>query len=256
MALPAEKLNRLNLGTRRVSFQRELADMKLPNEATALIEMAQRERERSIEGKYNLIFIFNQLERKGGNYWTEFGCRSVEEMLTRFDLPITATLARWSVTVQLFSKETILTLGEESLFLMQRMVSVATSDPDQRKRDYQAIFDEYNRTHNAFDKIEFEKTVNWYINTRYVKPSGVRVTDNTAKPQLALTGATNVVRNVRRIERDIPQTQHPILTSDFVIERKVDNWRDAALKHIELLESVIRKGQGKQFVPERPAILR
>lgn len=225
--------------------------MGLPSEAASLIALAKRERERSIEGKYNLVFIFSQLQRKGGNYWRQYGCNSVEELLTRLDLPISATLQNWTVIVELFSKETILTLGEESVFLLRRLVSNAQPDTELRKRDYQAIFDAYSQRHGEYDKINFQEIVNWYINTHYVKPSGIKVDDTKASPP---NERRRGVHTIVRISPAPASQSAPVLTNDFRVEKHISAFQRMALDHIALLEQTVRSLGGR--VPPRPVELR
>jgi len=254
MALPQAELRTLNLELRRISFGQELAQMKLPQDQTGLVEMAREMRERGIEAKYKLVFIFYQLERKGGNYWTQYGCKSIDEFLTKLDLPIGSTLDKWLGVVEMFSKETILTLGEDSIFLMQRLITKAQPNLEKQKDDYRAILDEYCRRHADFDKTEFEKTVNWFVNTRYVKPAGLKVVSNIAPPPRDLPTGSRATLTTRPLEKMGRPQAAPVLSRKFVVETKIDTFRDVALRHIETLESEIKRLGG--CVPDRPAALK
>jgi hypothetical protein len=254
MALPQEQIQTLNLGLRTLRFSAELAAMKLPTEATALVELALRERERSLEGKYNMVFIFSQLDKKGSNYWRQYGCESVEELLTKFDLPINKTLDRWCTYVELFSKETILTLGEELLHELTRTVNSAQPDSELRKRDYQNVFAEYARSNVGFDKTKFREAINRYVNVTYIKPQGFKVVSNIAPPPVA-QGIRTVTR-AEPIHTPAAEQVAPIVTREIVVEQRLDPWRVSALTHIARLESIILQRVGMDAVPERPTLLK
>jgi hypothetical protein len=228
--------------------------MKLPTEATALVELALRERERSLEGKYNMVFIFNQLEKKGSDYWRRYGCESVEELLTKFDLPINKTLDRWCTYVELFSKETILALGEELLHELTRTVNGAQADSELRKRDYAAIFAEYGRTNGGFDKTRFREAINCYVNVTYVKPRGFKVVSNIAPPPVA--HGIRTVTHAELVETPPAEQMAPVVTRQIVVEQRLDPWRTSALAHIARLESIIEQHVGMDAVPERPSLLK
>jgi hypothetical protein len=254
MALPQEKIQALNLGLRTQRFSAELAAMKLPKEGRALLELALRERERSLEGKYNMVFIFSRLEKKGGDYWRQYGCESVEEMLTKFDLPINKTLDRWCTYVELFGKETILTLGEELLHELTRTVNGAQTDSELRKRDYAAIVAEYSRTNQGFDKTRFREAINRYVNVTYVKPRGFKVISNIAPPPVA--HGVRTVTHAELIETPPAEQVSPVVTRQIVVEQRLDPWRASALTHITRLESIISGRLGEEAVPERPSLLK
>lgn len=60
-----------------------------------------------------------------------------------------------------------------------RFIASYQPDIELRKRDYQAIFDDYCKQYAAFDKTSFRRHVNWYVNAHHHSARERRWESNT-----------------------------------------------------------------------------
>jgi hypothetical protein len=250
-AISGDGSGKIRLGLRQLKYEKELAQMKLPCDAEGLIQSMLRLREQSLEVKYNLAFHYTLLKKQGA-FWTASGHKSLDAWLAAFDLPMGETLAAREHMVKLFSRETFLLVGDDMLGEMILEVSRLQPDLEKKKRDYQRIFDHYCKSNDAFDKAEFRKILRWYVNTRYVKPSGLKVVDNTAKPPR--TGATggSLRKVVKQADNSTATAETPAVDSDFDVIQTTcagcNLWKQYAAR----LEQIITSELGAGRLPARP----
>jgi hypothetical protein len=138
-------------------------------------------REAGFQAKYDAVFAFIKLKREGV-FWFDFGFNSLDELLVHLDLPNGSTLGVWEVLVRLFDRDTFLLVGPDILGYMTLLVSKYQPDLNNKLLDYEQIFNNYCKTHQAFDKKEFEKILHGYINRKYIESSGTKVGDIHKRP--------------------------------------------------------------------------
>lgn len=190
----------MRLQLREISVEEELEQMNLPTEATKLVEMLAEYRKEQIENRYDMTFVYMQLKEKGGEFWANYDCRNVEELLAKFNLPVGVTFAKWEVLVRHFDRETVVVAGSKILETMVSLVADFQSDSEVRKRDYQAIFLLYQEGFETFEKAEFLRTVYKYVNSQYNSKQALE----DKKPQLAPIGM-KVKRDVKKPTSSKPQ---------------------------------------------------
>ena len=122
---------KLHLSLRFVKFETEMRRMNLPQDVKTLLEALLVEREKELEHKYQMVFIFSQLQQKG-SFWQDFGYNSIDELLASLDLPNGKTLGMWEILVRLFDKETFMLVGDEALSYMTFQISQHQKDIDQK----------------------------------------------------------------------------------------------------------------------------
>jgi hypothetical protein len=238
---------KVKLSLRQLKYETELHKMGLPRDAEGIIHSMLRLREQSLAVKYNLAFHYTLL-KKQGEFWKASNHKSLDAWLAAFDLPMGATLAAREAMVRLFSKETFILAGDDILGEMIFEVSRWQADPEKKRKDYQRIFDQYCKTHDAFDKAEFRTILRWYVRTRYVNRTLAKVTDNTApipKPE-------SVGMRQNKVLREVESSGEAQTEIDFVVETSqcagCKAWRDYA----ETLETIIRSELGAKRLPKRP----
>jgi hypothetical protein len=268
---------KLHLHIRRHNIEMELVKMHLPNDAKGLMQMALDERRRGLEGKYNLVCIWVKAQSRGP-FWKKFDCRTLDELLAKLDLPNGMMLGKWEVLVKLFDKETFVLAGDETLGYMTALVGQYQKGAKQGLVAFQEIFDAYCGKYQAFDKANFCRIVNWYVNTKFLKPEESTATAEKSAPKsephgLAATSVPSTPRLTRTemLIRDDPFRKPPSLTGETTQSRREpvareDNqkcphceqmkfFRQIALEHITRLETVIEQNLGKGSIPPRPKIL-
>ncbi len=257
---------KLHLSLRFVKFETEMQRMSLPNDIKTLLEALLEEREKELEHKYQMVFIFSQLQQKG-SFWQDFNYNSIDELLASLDLPNGKTLGMWEILVRLFDKETFMLVGDEALSYMTFQISQhQKNDVDQRKRDYQAIFDAYCASYTVFDKPTFYKTVNRYVNKHYVMKVVSKFDDKDIDKTPTKNEPPGVrrVRIIRPIKEGVAQSIEPRLKNDFAIETnqcKGCRERDTKLNELQeyslALEQIIIEKIGESSLPSigRPKFL-
>lgn len=272
MPLTAEKFNqpaiplvdvktgeKIKLRLRRMTFERELSS--LPSDMLELQELMVKYRGDQNENRYMLVMVYSKLKIHD-RFWTTFKFHSEAEYLAYYDLPDGSTLAGWLVMVQLFDKETYKLLGDQILNFMIHLIGKYQSDTDQRKKDYQAIFDRYCKVNESFDKTTFYETVRNYVEETYVKPAakaqGMSQQEWRRKKEAFTPG-----RRKRRFTRQASnQTFGPKVEKDF-------SWAEEhcsscvskitiikeALRYIGKLERIVTEKVGPEAVPQRPQAL-
>jgi hypothetical protein len=237
---------KITLSLRQLSYEKELRKMFLPKDTKELINLMLKARQDGLESKYNLTFYLIEAEKRG-EFWRASKHRSLNAWLADFDLPYGETLATRKHIVKLFSKETFLLAGDGILHEMVLEVADYQSDLDKRESVYQAIFDDYCRQYDAFDKGEFRRILRTYINTKYIKPGGVKVVDNTAKPPRKEATGTHRQKSVKTVEHNGETKEAVVVETVACAGCKL--WKNYA----ESLETIIRSELGAKRLPKRPS---
>jgi hypothetical protein len=131
---------------------------------------------------YNVVAGWCRLKRYE-NYWRSFHFDSEFAFLDYYGFPEEATLRQLEVIVNLFDRPTFILLGEKILSNLLLRVSKYQQDVDEKKRDYQAIFDRYCKNHEAFDKTTFNLTMRNYLEAKYAKPEDGKADDGKAREE-------------------------------------------------------------------------
>lgn len=251
---------KVTLRLRTMSFRREIG--ALPSDMRELHELLIEYRNKGNENTYMIVSAWNKL-RIYEDFWKPFKFQSESEYLAYYGLPDGATLAGWTVMVNLFDKATFVLLGDVVLSFMMRMIGQYQPDTDARKKDYQEIFDRYCRAHDAFDKTTFYNLIQRYVAEMYEKPRAQEAGISHEK-WLRNRGLQHQGKTRRRVIRDAPNVQGigPKITQDF-------DWQDEQCSHCvsklavinafqaytEMLEARILENLGREYLPDRPAIL-
>ena len=129
---------------------------------------------------------------------------------------------------------------------------------------YQDIFDAYCSKYQAFDPDHFRQIVNWYVNTKYLRPKaepdrseGPTVPrpplvprDPFKPPRPDVPGP--VIKGGTKTGTEVPEDNRPCQNPKCVFTRQVYR---AAMEHIARLETRIEQNLGKEYIPTRPKIL-
>jgi hypothetical protein len=244
-----------------MSFSREIED--LPIDMLKLHEMITEKRLAGNEIIYDTVAAWNKL-RKYERYWTSFKFSSEDEYLAYYDLPDGVTLASWTVMVNFFDKSTFLLLGSEVLSFMMRSVGEYQNNTDERKKDYQAIFDKYCDTRDDFDKTDFYKTVRHYVGMKYERPLAKQAGLSHEDWQRQQSVRSNGERKRREVVTvSTKQEFGPKIDHDFSWKHERCSLCQAKIEIIEAykeyvskLELVVSKNLGKQHLPYRPGALK
>lgn len=253
---------KVSLNLRKLRFETEVKQSGYPADMAAAINAGIQLRADTIENGYKTVLWYIHI-KQFGSFWQDFGCKSIDEWLAKFDMPTGSTLASREVMVRLFDRETYLLVGDDVLGDMMFLVSRFQTDPEKKKADYQNIFDTYCKTNDSFDKTEFRKIVNWYVNTNYAsKTIGVepdRVKDRPPTQRLKGWQESKVARPVLKLpieqsDRQEAQDLPPLPESplDFVIEQRLCAGCRARDAYIAQLQRLITTELGSERVPERP----
>jgi len=274
MALTAEKWfqpaiplvdengQKIKLRLRRMTFEREIDS--LPADLKELHNLMVTQRSDRNESMYMMVAAWCKLKRYH-QYWKSFHFQSEQEYLIYYDLPEGATLGQWEVIVKLFDKSTFTLLGHNILSYMLRYIASYQSDSDERKRDYQAIFDNYCKVNEAFDKTTFYSTIRHYVDGKYVKPQEQQ--GGTTRETRRKGGGRKKEEPLRpgqrkrRVTREATDGQQygPHVERDFdwkteqcsACKVKIALIEDLILQ-LELCEELIRKRFSEKEVPVRP----
>ncbi|MBI3305473.1 hypothetical protein HYZ80_04085 [Candidatus Parcubacteria bacterium] len=251
---------KIKLQLRVMSFHVELD--KLPASMLEVHKIFTSSRTNKNAETYKMVSAWQKLSRHE-RYWTTFQFQTEAEYLVYYDLPDGATLGRWYVLVSLFDRATFVLLGPDVLYFMTQVVMEYQSDTDTRKNDYQAIFDQYCRVHDSFDKAAFYKVMRGYVEEKYPKRQA-----GTAGEGRENGRGRDVLRPGRQKERVVthaPKGQKVGPTIEFDFAWKERRCPSCAAKitvikafqeHALLLEGIIRKKLGSKHVPQRPAVLK
>lgn len=251
---------KIKLRLRRMNFQRELNE--LPSDLKQLVGLMIQSRARINGGIYETVTIWNKL-RNYKEYWVQMQCSSEAQFLAKYSLPDGASLAHWTVMVNLFEKETFILLGEEVLLGMMRSIGEYQNDSDKRKGDYQMIFDRYCREYDNFDQIQFRKAIRSHIIERYEKPAAKKSGtshENWLKKKVRVGKKTTHFSTT--VEAPVLQEQTPRVQHDYEWKQdacihcgaKIQTIKDL-LAHLRTLERFIAEKIGESEVPERPTNL-
>jgi hypothetical protein len=261
---------KIALNLRKLRFESEIKQAGYPQDMAAAINQFIQVRADMIENRYEQVMLYIYVQQFG-SFWQDFGCKSIDEWLAKFDLPTGSTLATREIMVRLFSRDTFILLGDEILGEMMYLVSRFQKDPEQKKADYQRIFDAYCKINDSFDKTEFRKIVNWYVNTNYASKT-IEVEDVKARPPRQLPKgmqAVKVARPITEIVNESPavpanQADASSIDDDVDVESLPDSAMDVVIEHrlcagcrardayISQLRRVIVTEIGLNRVPERP----
>lgn len=256
----AEQPGKLHLKLRTLKFESELRRMSLPQETRDLLNYLVRLREETLRNKYDTVFAFTMLKQHG-SFWEDFGYSSFDHMLSELDLHNGETLGMWEVLVHLFDRDTFLLVGDDTLYYMTRTVGEHQTNVDKKKEDYQKIFDLYCAKYIVFDKVNFRRTINMYVNERYVRPAGIHVADSVKRPpQRPAAQGTVRIQSVKPVSGT--QNYGPKLEYDFEVRHircsgcvEKEQQLKAALFHIHRLEALVKSVGAVAQLPARPKIL-
>jgi hypothetical protein len=256
---------KISLDLRKLRFESEIKQAGYPTELAEAINIGIQLRADTIENRYKTVLWYIHI-KQFGSFWQDFGCKSVDEWLAKFDLPTGSTLANREIMVRLFSRETFILLGDEILGEMMYLVSRFQTDPKKKAGDYQRIFEEYCKMNDSFDKTEFRKVVNHYVNRTYasktfdIEPE--RVKDRPPRELSKGIQGRKVARPVAGLLSSEPEDaasvemddlpQQPESTMDFVIEHSLCAGCRARDAHIAKMERIMRELGLTDRVPERP----
>jgi hypothetical protein len=244
-----------------MAFQKELEE--LPSDMKALIELLIQSRSRINGGIYETVTIWNRL-RNYDNYWLNFRFDSEAQFLAHYCLPDGTTLAQWTVMAQLFDRATFVLLGDEVLLYMMRWVGQYQAGADERKKDYEIIFDRYCRAQDDFNKLAFYDVVRKYVIERYEKPlakqagmSHVEWLKHRAKQARGKIFRPQVVDASRaqfrspKVQRDFAwkQDECPYCSTKTQI---IQNF----IAYTRQLEQLVAKSQSEVALPKKPDNLR
>jgi len=253
---------KITLNLRKFRFEPEIKDAAYPSDLTESINRFIQLRADMIENRYEQVTLYIHM-KQFGSFWEDFGCVSIDEWMAKLDLPGRDTLAMREIMVRLFSRETFLLVGDEVLGEMIFLVSRFQTDPEKKKADYQRIFDAYCKVQDSFDKTEFRKIVNWYVNTNYASKT-IEVEDIKARPPRHLKKGVQAVKVARPVAEIVvpeapadeealePVADLPESAMDFVIEHRLCSGCRARDAYIAQLRRVIVDEAGLNKVPERP----
>lgn len=254
---------RLNL--RQMAFKKELSG--LPKDMLKVHELLVAHRSERNTNTYAMVAAWNKL-RVHDHYWTTFGYLSESDYLAYYGLPDGTTLAAWTVMVNLFDRPTFILLGDEVLSYMMRTIGEYQEDSEERKSDYQAIFDRYCDGHDYFDKPVFYDVIRRFVVQKYEEPraqaEAVSLEEYRRKRQLDMRGTA-----LRRSVVDVgvrgsgADGDGPRMEQDFSYKRElcpsckeklalIEAWQHYA----EELETVIRKHLGRQKLPVKPKLIK
>lgn len=260
--LETGKKVKLKLQLRHMSFSREIA--ALPSDLLQLHKILMKHRSNRNVDLYMIVSVWNKM-RVYERFWESFKFSSEAEFFAYYDLPDGATLGRWTVLVELFDKTTFVLLGETVLLFMTELITKYQEDTDIRKKDYDAIFENYCKDHDSFDRTSFYRVVRHYVEEKYAKLFQQKAPENASDNKTIAKDAQKVgTRWVRKI-KPVSSTQAygPRLSKDFAWQEQkcstcvshVQRQEDM-LKHIRKLESLIERRLGAKAVPERPVSLK
>lgn len=168
---PQEAGGKLQLKLRTMAIEDELKG--IPRTIVQLHQELLLLRQRRFEASYcgaRALIKALQLDR---NFYTNFGCRALDDYLVKYGIGSGEGLAKLINLVKLFEQETFALVGDDLLNEMIRHLTTAHEDrdgvstPAQRRRDIQRIFDRYCERYPGFDRERFRQTLREYIREQY-----------------------------------------------------------------------------------------
>jgi len=246
MSAPKRTFEKIKLQLRTTPIEKEIARQKFPKDLAERLRIFEGRNETIMSEMYDMVLDFIDLSTRF-EFWKEDGSGTLVEWLAKRNMPCGATLADREVLVRLFDKNTFVKAGHNALGEMTFLVTKYQPDSDLRRRDYEAIFDAYMKSNDAFDKKEFRRILNWYINTTYIEPSARPKGDNTARPPKSEPKGASSKREVRPINEDEPNGE-----KDYHIEPVLCGGCRVRDEYIAALEAVITSELGAKRLPKRP----
>jgi hypothetical protein len=248
---------KVKLKLRHMSFARELDS--LPSELLKIHQLLIESRASLNQNTYLMVAAWNKL-RIYDHYWTSFKFGSEDEYLAYYGLADGTTLAGWTIMVSLFDRSTFVLLGDEVLSFMMRSVGEYQPDTDERKKDYQKIFDLYCAMRDSFDKSTFYRTVRDYVLQKYEKALASEAGLPVEKWQQQRSIQSKGSRKRRQVVAAASkQTFGPHLASDFVWQSEVCSYCVAKAEAIKLfqeyvgeLEKIVSTKLGRRYLPKKP----
>lgn len=260
-----ESGQKIRLQLRKMAFANELRD--LPSDMLKVHELLIEQRANRNANTYAMVAAWNKL-RVHDHYWTTFHFTSESEYLAYYGLPDGATLAAWTVMVNLFDKATFIILGDEILSYMMRTVGEYQEDTEERKKDYQKIFDRYCDERETFDKTAFYDTIRRYVVQKYEEPRAqaeqVSIEEWRRKRQTNARG-TALRRQVVVVGIKGPDADgnRPRVEQDFAWKREMcAACRDklavieAYEQYVIELEALIHNKLPRQRLPNKPDLIK
>src|SRR5262245_51656350 len=98
---------KISLDLRKLKFESEIKRAGYPDDMAEAINRFIQVRADMIENRYEQVKLYIYMQRFG-SFWQDFGCKSLDEWLAKFDLPNGSTLASREIMVRLFSRETFI----------------------------------------------------------------------------------------------------------------------------------------------------
>lgn len=256
---------KIRLQLRTMAFAKELRG--LPSDMLKVHELLIVQRSERNANTYAMVAAWNKL-RVHDRYWTTFHFTSEAEYLAYYGLPDGTTLAAWTVMVNLFDKPTFVLLGDEILSYMMRTVGEYQENTDERKNDYQTIFDRYCDLNDTFDKTAFYDMIRRYVVEKYEEPrakaESISLEEYRKKRQADARGTT-LRRQVVDVGIKGPDAHDngPRVEQDFAWKRElcaacrdklaiIEAWQHYA----EELEALIRKKMPRQRLPAKPRLIK
>lgn len=252
----------IRLGLRVLKIEREIAELHLPNDIKKLMEGALADRQLTFECKYRQVCRWIEMQKRG-SFWRDFGCKTLEELWARLDLPGGVALANWEILVRLFDRETFLLVGDDALGYMTRYIATYQQNIELRKQDYQQIFDNYCKQYAAFDASSFRRHINWHVNQKYVlpqldEPRRQQLEKSKKPPRLVPAG---VIQRREAVTIDQTESQAPLISpakpatpiKDFAIRYDTCGGCADRDRYIAELESVIVRHLGAEYIPKKKA---
>lgn len=255
---------KIRLQLRKMAFKKELTG--LPADMLQIHELLIAQRSERNANTYAMVAAWSKL-KVHEHYWTAFHFTSESEYLAYYGLPDGATLAGWTVMVHLFDKATFILLGDEILSYMMRTIGEYEEETEERKKDYQMIFDRYCDAHDYFDKTMFFDTIRRYVVQKYEEPraqaEAVSLEEWRRQRQVNMRG-TALRRSVVNVGVQGPTHDGgPRVEQDFAYRRELCSACKEKLSIIEAwqhyaedLETMIRKHIGRQRLPPKPELIK
>lgn len=255
---------KVRLQLRKMAFSKELSN--LPSDMLKVHELLIEQRSNRNANTYNMVAAWSKL-RVHDQYWTTFKFSSEAEYLAYYGLPDGTTLAAWTVIVSLFDKATFVLLGDEVLSYMMRAVGEYQKNIEERKKDYQSIFDLYCDAHDTFDKTVFYNKIRQFVAQKYEEPSAKAADispEQWRRQRSANARGTSLRRRVVDVDGAKQSPDSAPIKQEFEYEREIpcvfckeklaiiEAWECYA----EELETVIRKHLGREKLPKKPQLLR
>lgn len=261
---------KISLNLRSLRLESEIKQSGYPSSLEEAVKCFIQCRADMLENRYEQVLLYIHL-KQFGSFWQDFGFKSLEGWLADLDIPGGTTLANREVIVRLFDRKIFVLLGDDILGEMTYLVTRFQKDPEKRKVDYQNIFEAYCGMNDSFNKTEFRKIINWYVNTTYASKT-IKVEDVKERPPRELPKGVQAVKVARPVaeividhsgveeqaeeEQVLPHSHLPESSMDFVIEHRLCAGCRARDAYIATLKRLIATELGPTRIPERPQDIR